>query len=78
MKKTFSKLMVDEVDEKWLGVLSGIAKYTGIETAIVRALFILLAIIPETSAIILIYFLSSWFVMSEYDSDYDLDVVKDK
>ncbi|HBY20549.1 MAG: hypothetical protein A2Y24_07905 [Clostridiales bacterium GWE2_32_10] len=59
------KLMLSKTDIKLAGVCGGIAEYFGIDSTVVRIIFILLAL-PGLGSGLIIYFIC-WALMSRND-----------
>lgn len=71
MKKTFKTWMKDNENSVIDGVLSGFAKYVGIDVTFLRIAFIIFLFLSGFTAIVL-YFLLSWLVVSDYKKSEDL------
>ena len=73
-KKSYNKLMKDTNNASWSGVLSGIGKHTGLNVTFLRTAVIVAGLMTGFTALF-IYFIVSWFIMNEYNADYDQNVI---
>lgn len=71
MKKRFKSWMKDDESSMMDGVLSGFAKYVGIDATFLRIGFLIFLFLSGFTAVI-IYFLLSWFVVPDYKKSEDL------
>jgi phage shock protein PspC (stress-responsive transcriptional regulator) len=76
--KTFTKLMNDDQDDVLFGSLSGLSNFLGWHTYLVRGSFVLIlffdfAFLKSDFYVLAIfaYFVTSWFVFSDYNEKYD-------
>tara|TARA_B100000073_G_C23659099_1_gene543767 strand:- start:326 stop:619 length:294 start_codon:yes stop_codon:yes gene_type:complete len=72
MKKRFKSWMKDDENSMMDGVLSGFAKYVGIDATFLRIGFLIFLFLSGFTAVI-IYFLLSWFVVPDYKKSEDLN-----
>ena len=71
MKKRFKTWMKDNENSMMDGVLSGFAKYVGVDVTFLRIGFLIFLFLSGFTAVI-IYFLLSWLVVPDYRKSEDL------
>ena len=64
MSASRTKFYLDKQNSKWLGVCSGIADYTGIDTTWVRVGAVMLTILGGFPWTLVAYFLTAWMAQS--------------
>jgi phage shock protein PspC (stress-responsive transcriptional regulator) len=73
-KKTFSKIMKDNEDQQLDGVFSGLSKHTGIDTVVLRAIFVITMFSTGFILPLVIYWIFSGCVVPDYDPKFDLSL----
>ncbi len=66
----FKKLMKDKYDNKMSGVLSGISKYFGLNTSLLRIGYVIISLMFGIFPLLILYFILSIVVMDNFNKDY--------
>lgn len=66
----FKKLMKDKYEGKISGVLSGFSKYYGLNTTLIRVLFVIASLMAGIFPMLIFYFILSIVVMENFNENY--------
>lgn len=72
MSKKFNKIMKDDDNVILCGVLSGFSAYLGIDSFILRLIFVLILISPfDLGGFLILFYIICYFIMPDYDPNFD-------
>ena len=67
-RRVTQRLTRSRVDRKLGGVCGGVAEYVGIDSTVVRVLWVVLTIFPGAFLLGIVAYLMAWFIMPEAPS----------